>query len=97
MTYIQSQNLVFIGGCAMNYLVAKSTVSITDLKKNPSAVIKEAEGAPVVILNHNRPSAYIVPADAFEAMLEKLDDIDIKKTVRKRQNEKSIPVSLDAL
>lgn len=81
----------------MNYLVAKSTVSITDLKKNPSAVIKEAEGAPVVILNHNRPSAYIVPADAFEAMLEKLDDIDIKKTVRKRQNEKSIPVSLDAL
>jgi len=81
----------------MDYLVAKSSVSITDLKKNPSAVIKEAEGAPVVILNHNRPSAYIVPADAFEAMLERLDDLEIKKTVRKRQSEKSIPVSLDAL
>lgn len=81
----------------MNYLAAKSSVSITDLKKNPSAVIKEAEGAPVVILNHNRPSAYIVPADAFEAMLERLDDLEIKKTVRKRQSEKSIPVSLDAL
>jgi len=81
----------------MDYLVAKSSVSITDLKKNPSAVIKEAEGSPVVILNHNRPSAYIVPADAFEAMLEKLDDFEIKKTVRKRRGEKSIPVSLDAL
>ena len=81
----------------MDYLVAKLSVSITDLKKNPSAVIKEAEGAPVVILNHNRPSAYIVPADAFEAMLERLDDLKIKKTVRKRQSEKSIPVSLDAL
>ncbi len=81
----------------MDYLVAKSSVSITDLKKNPSAVIKEAEGAPVVILNHNRPSAYLVPADAFEAMLEKLDDLEIKKTVRKRRSEKSIPVSLDAL
>ena len=81
----------------MDYLVAKSSVSITDLKKNPSAVIKEAKGAPVVILNHNRPSAYIVPADAFEAMLEKLDDLEIKKTVRKRQGEKSITVSLDAL
>jgi antitoxin StbD len=81
----------------MDYLVAKSSVSITDLKKNPSAVIKEAEGAPVVILNHNRPSAYIVPADAFEAMLEKLDDLEIKNTVRKRRNEKSIPVSLDVL
>ena len=81
----------------MDYLVAKLSVSITDLKKNPSSVIKEAEGAPVVILNHNRPSAYIVPADAFEAMLERLDDLEIKKTVRKRQSEKSIPVSLDAL
>ena len=81
----------------MDYLVAKSSVSITDLKKNPSAVIKEAEGAPVAILNHNRPSAYLVPADTFEAMLEKLDDLEIKKTVRKRQSEKSIPVSFDAL
>ena len=81
----------------MDYLVAKSSVSITDLKKNPSAIIKEAEGAPVVSLNHNRPSAYIVPADAFEAMLEKLDDLEIRKTIRKRQGENSIPVSLDAL
>ena len=45
----------------MDYLLAKSSVSITDLKKNPSAIIKEAEGAPVAILNHNRPSAYIIP------------------------------------
>jgi len=81
----------------MDYLLTKSSVSITDLKKNPSAIIKGAEGAPVAILNHNRPSAYIVPADAFEAMLEKLDDLEIKKTVKKRRGEKSIRVSLDAL
>jgi len=81
----------------MDYLLTKSSVSITDLKKNPSAIIREAEGAPVAILNHNRPSAYIVPADAFEAMLEKLDDLEIKKTVEKRRGEKSIRVSLDAL
>lgn len=81
----------------MDYLLTKSSVSITDLKKNPSAIIREAEGAPVAILNHNRPSAYIVPADAFEAMLEKLDDLEIKKTVQKRRGEKSIRVSLDAL
>ena len=51
----------------------------------------------MAILNHNRPSAYIVPADAFEAMLEKLDDLEIKKTVEKLRGEKSIRVSLDAL
>jgi antitoxin StbD len=81
----------------MDYLLAKSSVSITDLKKNPSAIIKEAEGAPVAILNHNRPSAYIVPADTFEAMLEKLDDMEIARIVKERKKEKTIRVSLNEL
>ena len=51
----------------------------------------------MAILNHNRPSAYIVPADTFEAMLEKLDDLDIKKIVKEQKSEKSVCVSLDAL
>ncbi|MDQ5984981.1 MAG: Antitoxin YafN [Syntrophus sp. SKADARSKE-3] len=81
----------------MDYLMAKSSVSITDLKKNPSAIIKEAEGAPVAILNHNRPSAYLVPADTFEAMLEKLDDLEVAKIVKDRKEEKNIKVSIDEL
>lgn len=81
----------------MDYLLAESSVSITDLKKNPSAIIREAEGAPVAILNHNRPSAYLVPADTFEAMLEKLEDLEIKRIVKERKSEKSVRVSLDAL
>jgi antitoxin StbD len=81
----------------MDHLLAKSAISIADLKKNPSAVIKEAEKGPIAILYHNRPSAYLVSADAFEAMREKLDDLEIKETIRKRRGEKSIPVSIAAL
>jgi len=81
----------------MDYLLAKSSVSITDLKKNPSAIIAEAEGAPVAILNHNRPSAYLVPADTFEAMLEKIDDLEIAKIVKERKLEKTIKISLNEL
>jgi len=81
----------------MDYLLAKSSVSITDLKKNPSAIIKEAEGAPVAILKNNRPSAYIVPADTFEAMLEKLDDLEIARIVKERKKDKTVRVSLDEL
>jgi antitoxin StbD len=81
----------------MDYLLAKSSVSITDLKKNPSAIIKEAEGAPIAILNHNRPSAYLVPADTFEAMLEKLDDLEIARIIRERKKEKAIRVPLNEL
>jgi antitoxin StbD len=81
----------------MDYLAAKSSVSITDLKKNPSSIIEEAEGAPVAVLNHNRPSAYLVPAETFEAMLEKLDDLEIAKIVKERKKEKTIKVSLNEL
>ena len=49
----------------MERLFARASVSISDLKKNPSRIINQSEGAPVAILNHNKPSAYIIPADAF--------------------------------
>ncbi|MBN1662414.1 MAG: type II toxin-antitoxin system prevent-host-death family antitoxin [Deltaproteobacteria bacterium] len=81
----------------MDYLLAKSSVSITELKKNPSSIIDAAEGAPIAILKNNRPSAYLVPAVTFEAMLEKLDDLKIAKIVKDRKQERSIRVSLNEL
>jgi antitoxin StbD len=60
-------------------------------------VIEEAGGMPVAILNHNRPAAYLVPAEAFEAMLEKLEDLDLAELVRQRRGGKTVKVSLDDL
>jgi hypothetical protein len=40
---------------------------------------------------------YEMGCQTSEAMLEKLDDLEIKNTVRKQRGEKSIPVSPDAL
>lgn len=54
----------------MDALQARLSVSITELKKNPSAVIESAHGQPIAILNHNRPTAYLVPASTFEAMTQ---------------------------
>ncbi len=51
----------------MDVLQARLSVSITELKKNPSAIIDNAHGQPIAILNHNRPTAYLVPASTFEA------------------------------
>ncbi len=52
---------------------------------------------PVAILNHNRPAAYLVPAEAFEAILEKLEDLDLAELVRQRRGGKTVKVSLDDL
>ena len=81
----------------MQRIHARSTVSISDLKKNPSGVISQSMGEPVAILNHNRPTAYLVPAATFEAIMEHLDDADLARLVRERQGEPSVEVTLDDL
>jgi len=81
----------------MQNMLATATVSISDLKKNPSDIIKRSQGAPVAILNHNRPTAYLVPAAAFERMVEQLDDQYLIQLVKDRQLERSVKVSLDEL
>ncbi len=81
----------------MQRIHARSSISISDLKKNPSGVISQSKGEPIVILNHNRPTAYLVPAATFEAILDHFDEIDLAGLVRDRQNEPSVKVSLDNL
>ena len=81
----------------MDRIYARASVSISDLKKNPSRIINEAEGSPVAILNHNKPSAYLVPAEAFEALMERFEDYELGRLVRERENEATVKVSLDEL
>ncbi len=81
----------------MELLYTNASVSISELKKNPSAVIDQADGFPVAVLNHNKPAAYLVPAAAFEAMMERLDDIELAKLVKERENEPSVKVDPDDL
>lgn len=78
-------------------LLAEYGISISDLKKNPSAAIAAAEGFPIAILNRNSPAAYLVPAEAWEEILERLDDLYLAALVRKRQGQKRIRVNIDDL
>lgn len=81
----------------MQNVMADLAVSVSELKKNPSAVMNGAQGRAVAILNHNRVMGYMVPADVFEAMMERLDDMDLAERVKARSHETPISVSLDDL
>ncbi len=81
----------------MEILLARTSVSVTELKQSPSTVIAAANGEPVAVLNHNRPAAYLVPAATFAAMMERLDDLDLADLVRARQHEQAVEISLDEL
>lgn len=83
----------------MQSVLADLAVSVSELKKNPSAVLSGAGGAAVAVLNHNRVVGYMVPADVYEAMIERLDDLELAQLVKARidANEPSVRVSLDDL
>lgn len=76
-------------------LLSETAASISELKANPMKVVASGQGMPVVVLNRNEPAFYCVPAEAYEAMMEMIDDLELLKLVKKRQHEESIRVSLD--
>lgn len=78
-------------------ILADSATSITELKKNPMAVLAQAGGLPVAVLNRNQPAFYCVPANFYELLMEKLDDIELVQLVKERQNSEEIEMSLDDL
>jgi antitoxin StbD len=78
-------------------LLTETAASISELKANPMKVVASGNGMPVVVLNRNEPAFYCVPANAYEAMMEMVDDLELLKLVKKRQQEKSVKVSLDDL
>ena len=81
----------------MQRLAAQIAISVSDLKKSPSAVLESARGETVAVLNHNRVMAYMVPAAAYEAMIDRLDDLALVETIRARADERPVSVSLDEL
>ena len=68
----------------MQAVLAETSIGITELKKNPSAVIREAGDETIVVLHHNKPSAYLVPAHSYEALMDVLDDLQLLPLVQQR-------------
>lgn len=78
-------------------ILADNSTSISELKKNPMAVVEQADGFPVAVLNRNQPVFYCIPADAYEALLDKLEDFELAKVVEERKNQPEIEVDIDDL
>lgn len=83
----------------MRQILADYSASISDLKKNPTALLNEADGSAIAILNHNKPVAYLVPAETYEFLMDMLDDYELGSLVEARRSDLSeaVEVSLDDL
>ena len=78
-------------------VLADVTTSISELKKNPMAVVEQGEGFPVAVLNRNKPAFYCVPAEAYEALMDKLEDVELAAIVEARKSQEEIAVAIDEL
>lgn len=80
-----------------NTIHVKTIVSMTDLRRNPSKILKGAGDMPVVVLNYNRVEAYLFSAKAYEKLLDLLDDVSLIKTIQSRRGGKTVKVKLEDL
>jgi antitoxin StbD len=79
----------------MKQVLSSCSASISELKKNPTALLNEAEGSPIAILNHNVPVAYLIPAETYEWLMDKLEDSELALIVADRASEKDKAIDVD--
>ena len=78
-------------------IFAAVSASVSELKKNPMGTVSAGEGFPVAILNRNEPAFYCIPAKAYEALLERLEDLELNALADARAGRAIHKVTLDDL
>ncbi len=75
------------------------TASVSEFKKNPQALIDAADGESIALLNRDKTTAYIVPPQIYERLLEIAEDMELGRIFEAREHEMAdaVEVSLDEL
>ncbi len=83
----------------MQAILSNYSASITELKKSPTNLLNQAGDEAIAILNHNVPSAYLVPSALYEKMMDIIDDYYLSQEVDNalKSKEKPIRVNIDDL
>ncbi|MFM9912317.1 MAG: type II toxin-antitoxin system Phd/YefM family antitoxin [Methylophilaceae bacterium] len=83
----------------MQTLLADMTVSMSDFKKNPAKVLRDAGAQPVAVLSHNKAAFYMVDPSLFEALVDELADAQMMPLIKARyaQRDQAIEVDIDAI
>ncbi|KZY34955.1 antitoxin [Oleiphilus sp. HI0081] len=78
-------------------ILTEAAASISELKANPMKVALSADGKPIAVLNRNEPAFYCVPAEAYEYLMDRVEDLELIALAEQRKNEKSVKVNLNDL
>ncbi|ARU30944.1 antitoxin [Sulfuriferula sp. AH1] len=83
----------------MQTIFTDLTISMSDFKKNPAKVLREAGQKPVAVLNHNKPAFYMVDPQMFELLIEQLADNQLMPLLQARmaQRANAVEVNIDEI
>ncbi|MDD2558768.1 MAG: type II toxin-antitoxin system prevent-host-death family antitoxin [Desulfuromonas sp.] len=79
----------------MDTILADYSISMTEFKKNPARIVRDAGQSPVAVLSHNKPAFYMVSPQLFEALVEELADREIEDLARNRLSQKDSAIEVD--
>jgi len=78
-------------------ILADTVISISDLKKNPARAVAQGGGFPVAVLNRNHPEFYCLPIESYEALLNKIEDLELNALAESRAHQERVQVNIDDL
>ncbi len=81
----------------MQTIYTDRIVSVTELKRNFTNVLNQAGNDPVAILNHNKAAAYLLSAEQYERLIDRLEDVEDGRLIRERSAGPFVEVSMDDL
>jgi antitoxin StbD len=82
----------------MTHVILSDLVaSISEFKKHPMNLVKDAQGEMIAILNRNQPVFYCVSPKMMEEFIDVMEDARLAKIVSSRSNEHPIKVEFNDL
>jgi len=78
-------------------ILTEAATSITELKANPMKVALSAEGEPIAVLNRNEAAFYCIPAETYEILMDRIEDLELIAIANTRRNEDTIKVDFNDL
>ena len=68
----------------MQSLLTDLTISMSDFKKNPAKVLRDAKTQPVAVLSHNKAAFYVVDPLLFDALIDEVEDAQLLPMLKAR-------------
>jgi len=78
-------------------ILTEAATSITELKANPMKVALSAEGEPIAVLNRNEAAFYCIPAETYEVLMDRIEDLELIAIANARRDEDTIKVDVNDL